>query len=125
MWSRWIRVIITALIQFVMYRSGYLDEEMWADDTTVTEIFTLYPTLQTTISSRIVRRAEQGTRPSIHTRVAVEKLTTELNSNSNPKSNSKSKSNSNSIRNNSLVKAKRGIHIATFNVRTIKKIRTF
>ena len=66
-------------------------------------------TLKTTIPCRIARRAEQGARPAIPTRVAVEKLTTESNSNSK------------SIQNNSLTKAKRDIRIATFNVRTIKR----
>ena len=64
--------------------------------------------LQTTISSRIARRAEQGARPVIPTQISVEKLITD----------------SNSIKNNSLMKAKRDIRIATFNVRTIKKEST-
>ena len=68
--------------------------------------------LRTTISSRIARRVEQGARPAIPTQVAVEKLTTESNSNSN------------SIKNKSLMKAKRDIRIATSNVRTITKEST-
>ena len=48
-------------------------------------------TLQTTISSRFARRAEQRAHPAIPTQVEIEKLTTEsysnLNLNSKPNSN--------------------------------------
>ena len=54
----------------------------------------------------------QGAHPAIPTQVAVDKLTTESNSNSN------------SIKNKSLMKAKRDIRITTFSVRTIKKEST-